>query len=278
MTIRAVTWIVAVLLVAGLPAPAFGQVKRRPPAADLQSAEEKLKSTDAGRILEGLAEVKANPRAAPTAVALVEEILRRGATADVAEAAIETLGAAGAASSSAVIRPYARHRLMDLRHAAILALASTKGPEAALAFREGLRQSDAFVREASAEGLGRIGASDAVGDLFLALDRGVSKAGPAIGGLCGPAECLKLAGQLGPQGGGALARGLDPVFFRASALPDETLVAIAGQLRNLHTMEASAYLASVLSRWPKKGSQKVRNALAGEDAAISKPQGAGGKP
>jgi HEAT repeat protein len=278
MTIRAVSWVAAVLLMAGSPVPASAQNKRRPPVPDVRVAEEKLKSTDPGRVLEGLTEAKANPGGSVGFAPLIEELLKKGASLEVAKAAIEALGAIGRGSSSAAIRPYTQHRSGDLRHAAVVALASTGGAESTIAFRDGLRQSDAFVRDASARGLGQTGAKEAIGDLFLALERGVSAAAPAIGTLCGPDDCVKLAGRVGPQGAPALAACMDPVFFRKVALPDETLATIVGALRALGTKDASAYLASVLSRWPKKGSQKVHEALAREGVAAPWPPASGARP
>jgi hypothetical protein len=159
-----------------------------------------------------------------------------------------------------------------------VALAATGGAESTIAFRDGLRQSDPFVRDASARGLGQTGAKEAIGDLFLALERGVSAAAPAIGTLCGPADCVKLAGRLGPQGAPALAACMDPVFFRQVPLPDETLAIIVRDLRALETKDSSAYLASILSRWPKKGSQKVREVLGRERAAAAEPPAGGARP
>jgi HEAT repeat protein len=273
---------VGVLVAAiGLAALLGGSVAAQPkakkapsaPALDVTGIGEKLRSSDPGKLAEALdAAEKGGPTAAAAGPA-IQELLRRGTTNDLAKAAIDALGAIGQPSSSAVLRPYARHRSQDLRRAAIKALVNTKGPEALAAFKEGLRSSDAVVRGFSATGLGELGAHDALPELFEALDHRVAEAAPAIGRLCEADECDKLAARLGRFGSEVMTSGFDALLFRARPLPDDTLVRIVGRLRELGTRESGKYLADVQGRWPKTGSARVKQAI--DSAVTARPNGKG---
>lgn len=276
------------LALLGLGGNALGEAKDRgkkaggkpaaaaaPPVLDARSARaalEKLASADAAQVIEGLAAATAaGPAGAPMAPP-IEAILRRGATVPVAKAAIEALGAIGARSSSAALRPYLRHRSPELRRAAARALGSTKGPEALTAFKEGLRSTDGQVRGFSATGLGNIGASEALPELFLALDRNVSEAASSIGQLCTGAACDKFLGRLGKEPFDVMTSGIDPILFRSPPFPEEKLIKLIGDIRELGTPEAGKYLADVLGRWPATGAKRVRHAL---DSAVSSLPGGG---
>ena len=92
------------------------------PAVDMKGVQAKLKSGDAARTMEGLTAAQAGGAAAAGAVGTIEDLLKKGTSAPLAKAAVEALGAIGAQSSSAVIRPYIRHRNADVRRAAIRAI------------------------------------------------------------------------------------------------------------------------------------------------------------
>jgi HEAT repeats len=200
-------------------------------------------------------------RAAAAVAPAIEVLLQKGAPAGVARAAIEALEAIGAVSSSGVLRPYLRHRSPDLRRAAARALAVTGGPEAIAGYEEALRGPDADLRGEAARGLGRLGAAVALPELFLALDHNVNDAAPAIGELCSGEACARLAERLGHAAPATLASGLDPVFFRVPALPDEALVAVVSALGASGTSEALRYLTDVRARLPASTSRRVQQAL-----------------
>ena len=239
------------------------------PAIDAKALLEKIKSGEPPRVAEGLAAAQAGGGAAAAVAPAIEELLKKGTTLALAKSGLAALGAIGAVSSSAVIRPYLRHRNADLRRAAVLALSNTKGAEAHAAYREGLRNEDATVRGASAMGLGNLGATDALGDLFLALDRNVPEAAAAIGRLCAPADCDKLVGKLGQVPFVVLSTGFDAILFRQKPLPEDLLLRIVERVRQLKTAEAAKYLSDVASRWPAAGSRRVKQALDGEVASTT---------
>src|SRR5829696_5416901 len=80
--------------------PKGGQPAKPPsapaPAVDTRSIIDKLKSSDAARVGEGLAAAQAAGPAASAVAPTIEDLLRRGATAAMAKAAIDALGAIGA--------------------------------------------------------------------------------------------------------------------------------------------------------------------------------------
>ena len=249
--------------------------EKKPPAApavDITPIREKIKSSDPATVAQGLTDAKAAGTAGAPLAPAVEEILKKGASPAVDKAALEALGAFAAPSSSAVVRPYIRHRVVDVRRAAVRALGNTKGPEAIAGFKEGLRSDDGLVSGFSATGLGNLCAADAIPDLFLALDRSVTESAAALGQLCAPDDCEKFAGRLGRIGFDVMTSGFDPILFRQKPLPDEALIKIVGRLRELGTPEAAKYLSDVQSRWPAAGSKKVKQAI---DSAITSIPGGG---
>lgn len=255
-----------------LAAPAMAQGKpAAAPAVDAKAIQQKLKSGDPAKLAEALAEAQVAGAGAASVAPAIEELLRKGTTAVAAKGALEALGAIGAPSSSAVIRPYLGHRVADVRRAAVRALASTKGAEAAAGFKAGLRSGDGMVRGFSATGLGNLGQTDALADLFLALDHGVTEAAAAIGQLCGPDECERYVGKLGRLGFDVMTSGLDPILFRQKALPEATLLKVVGAIRELGTPEAGRYLGDVQGRWQASMSAKVKQAI---DSAVGSIPGA----
>jgi HEAT repeat protein len=264
----------ALALTLAAPAGAGAQRKSAPPQApgvDTRAIAQKVLSDDAAQALEALAKARDAGASAAQAAPAIEELLVRGANVPVAKAAIEALGAIGERSSSAIIRPYSKHRVPDLRREAVKSLTSTRGADAAAAFREGLKSSDGMVRGYSAAGLGILGAKEAVPDLFAALDRDVTEAAAALGQLCDPAACKQLLDRTGKIGFDVLTSGLDPMLFRKPPLQDDLLLDVVLRLRDLGTPEAGRYLADVQARWPQSASQAVKQAI---DAAIASIPGA----
>lgn len=215
----------------------------------------------------GLASVKDAGKAAKALAPRVEEMLVRGLSPELAIAAIDALGAIGSAGSSAVIAPYVQHRRAEVRRAAALALAQTRGPEAAAALRKGLRSSDATLRALAAAGLGAAGDKDSVPDLAKALDRGVVEAAPSIGALCVGAQCDALLARLdevAPDGAKAV---LEAMLARRPAPPDDVLLAALAKVKGAAATSQKGYFSGLAKAF--KGSKKVQRAL---DAAAHPPR------
>jgi hypothetical protein len=236
-------------------------VKTVPLPAD---AIKRLRSGDPMLVKSALDDVRMSAKAGAPAVPTIVELLARGLPISLTQAAIDTLADTESEPGSVALAWYARHRNVSLRRAAVQGLARTRGAVAIKTLRVALSDPDPAVRGLSATGLGTMKAKEAIGDLFVALEHKVAEASPAIGQLCVGNECDRLAAKLG---GGSLpfdvvTSGLDQALFRG--LPDvndDVKIKIVGRVRELGTAEANHFLRGVQTKWPKGGSQRVRQAL-----------------
>jgi HEAT repeat protein len=264
---------VCLFVFSGLASAAPRNKKGAPPVTvDVPVLTEKLKSSDPAEIQAALAQAKAAGKGARPLAPAIEELLRRGAQAEVAGLALQALGEVGTEASAPAMVPYARHRNPDLRKKALAALARTGGTDAAATLRAALSDPDRGVRGVAASGLGPLHAKDAVSDLFTALDHDIGEAAASLGQLCGPAECDRLMEKLSTLGLDVMTGAFDAILFRPAAeVPDETKIHVVERVRDLRTEEANKYLRDVATRWPAGDSGRVRQAL---DQAIRATQGA----
>lgn len=196
------------------------------------------------------------------AAPLVDGVLGRGGSSAVMQAAIETAGTLKVPNSSLALAPYIDHRKPELRRAAATALAQTGGPAANTALRRALSGPDDRTRAIAAEGLGALGAKEAVDELFAVLDHGTPEAAVAIARLCSPPQCDRLMGLVGKLKFEVLEASFLPLFFRPDAeLPEANKLAYIDKLRRLATKPAAAVLQSALAQLPKDESPKLRAAL-----------------
>src|SRR5690606_29643782 len=239
---------------AGVPAEA--SAARRYKEISLALSSGKLEATSTG-----LLRLRSEPEQGPYLDLLVGARGRGGAEPGVTEAlAVAEQWAKPGLSAS--IAPYLKHRNARLRIAAARALSKTGGPDSVKALRQCLRSSDAALREACAEGLGQLSDPIAVGDLFLALERGLGAAAMAIGRLCDDAGCLKLADRLGKLPFEAMGQGLAEAILRTDArVSSATKVELIARIANLRTPQAAALLRGTKSRFPAKGDRGVAAAL-----------------
>jgi hypothetical protein len=229
---------------------------------DVPGLTAKLKSDNVADVKAALAAIRDAGKDASVIAPEVEALLRAGAGVDLIQAALETLGSIGAESSSATIRPYARHRKQELRLAATKALIRTGGPAAIMGLREALSDSDPAVRNAAAGGLGTLNSKESIGDLFVALDHKVLEAAFAIGKLCTVDDCEKFAAKVGSFELDVMTSGFDQILFRPAAdMPEEEKIRIVGRIREVGTADANKYLRDVQSRWPAGGSPRMRRAI-----------------
>jgi len=249
------------------PAVTFAAPAAKAPAhatLNLESSKKALESSDEAQMLAALDEIElaADKRAAP----LVEALLGRGANSKLLLRAIGVAGALGAPSSSAALAPYVKHRAAEVRRAAAQSLARTKGSVAISALRDALRGSDPALRGTAAEGLGALGAKEAVPDLFVVLPKEVPEAAGAIGVLCAANECRRFVGLLGKLPFDVMESGFLPLLLRTDAdAPDAAKLQLIEQLRRMATQKSGALLATALASYPANGNPKIRAAI---DAAI----------
>jgi len=231
---------------------------------NLDSTKKALESGDEARVLAALDEIElsSDRKAAP----LVDALLGRGASSKLLLRAIFVAGSLGAPSSSAALAPYVKHRAPEVRHAAAQSLARTKGSAAVSALRDALRGNDPALRGTAAQGLGVLGAKEAVPDLFVVLPKEVPEAAGAIGVLCRGDECKRFVALLGKLPFDVMESGFLPLLLRTDPdAPDSAKLQLIEQLRRMATAKASALLASALASYPESGNPKIRAAI---DAAL----------
>jgi HEAT repeats len=231
---------------------------------NLDSTKKALESGDEARALAALDEVElsGDKRAAP----LVDALLARGASSKLLLRALGVAGVLGKEASSSALAPYVKHRAPEVRRAAAQSLAHTKGVVAVQALRDALHGSDPALRRTAAEGLGALGAKEAVPDLFVVLPKEVPEAAGAIGVLCSGDECKHFVGLLGKLPFDAMESGFLPLLLRTgSDVPDGVKLQLIEQLRRMATQKASSLLSTALATFPANGNPKIKSAI---DAAL----------
>ena len=111
----------AIVLGQALPAPAQAKPKTSQKSVDVAKIKAALESGDEQRMLDALETVAAAGDAGKAAAPPIEGLLRRGASVKVLVRAIDVCGALKQESSSAALAPYYRHRVPDVRRAAVKA-------------------------------------------------------------------------------------------------------------------------------------------------------------
>jgi hypothetical protein len=239
----------------------------KPPAhasLNLESTKKALESGDETRTLAALDEIElsGDHKAAP----LVEGLLNRGASSKILLRAMGVAGVLGQESSSAALAPYVKHRIPEVRLAAAQSLTRTKGAAAVQALRSALRGSDAALRGTAADGLGALGAKDAVPDLFVVLPKDVPEAAGAIGTLCTGDDCKRFVALLGKLPFDVMQSGFLPLLLRTGpGVPDPVKLKLIEELRRLATAKANDLLSTALASYPANGNPKIKAAL---DAAL----------
>jgi HEAT repeat protein len=234
----------------------------------------RLKSADEDQIKSALDDVRMSARAGGPAVPAIADLLERGISPALTQAALDTLGDTEAETASVALASYTRHRNVALRKAAVQALARTRGAVAARALRAALSDADPGVRGLSATALGTIKAKEAVPELFVALDHRVVEASASIGQICAAPDCDRLAAKLGSVPFDVVTAGLDYALFRsAREVDDDVKIKIVARVRELGTGQAHRFLRGVQSRWRKGDSRRVKLAI---DQAVIATSGSPG--
>lgn len=243
-----------------------------PKAAVVGPLVAKLRSGSEGAVREALDELRiAGPRAKAAAPA-VAELLEKGLSLPLTEAAIGTLADMEAETGARALAPYAAHRDPKLRRAAVGALVRCRGREATAALTRALSDSDGVVRGTAASGLGALRAKDAVPELFVALHHRVNEAAAAIGLLCDAGQCADLVNELGKLPFDVVTTGIEPLLLRpASEVGDDAKVKIIAMLRDLGTAESNKFLREMQGRAKEPAvSGKVKQAI---DQAVTATSG-----
>jgi hypothetical protein len=227
--------------------------------------------------------------AGPAAVAAAPEvaaILDRGAHIDLTlatsafvplVAALSTLGDLGPSDTAASVTPYAGHRDLPIRRAAVAALGDlhAHGEHALAALRRALGDADDTVRASAARALAMPEAAPLAADLVRAMDHKVGHSGLALGVSCTGDTCIELAARFDSVAPDVdVNAGLDHIIERTD-LGDELKMRVlekVGSVDSTHRQAARVYLASLRSaeRWPKGASPALTRA---RDAALTEASG-----
>jgi hypothetical protein len=249
----------------------------KPGGAYVADAIKRLKSGNSAQVGSALDDVRIAGKAGAAAVPAIVDLLAHGLSPELTQSAVDTLGDTESEAATPALAWYARHRNVAVRRGAVQALARTRGPVAVQALRAGLSDPDPAVRGYAATGLGTMRAKEALGDLFLALDHRVVEASPSIGELCMGDECDKLAAKLGAMPFEVITSGLDVALFRTPAdVNDDIKIKIVARVRELGTGEANRFLRAVQSKWARRSSAKVKQAVDQAVIATSASPGADG--
>jgi HEAT repeat protein len=182
------------LAAAVIVASTGAEAQRRPPRGrgaaapagqnqelSLRESREALQATDPERVSDGLESIANYPTA--ESVQAVIDVLHRGATDNITDKAIETLGLLGRPEAIEELSNLLHHRRAAARVEAVEALAKIQDPRVRGLIESGLHDSQPEVRSAAAVALGQINARQSVALLFRAFERGVPEAAEAIGRL-----------------------------------------------------------------------------------------------
>ena len=221
-----------------------------------------LESGTEAEMSSALAEIAALGPNGASVAPLVDALLGAGANGAVLLSALDTEAQLASPASSAAVAPYVSHRKPEIRRAAARALSKTGGPVAIAALRRALSGPDPAVRGLAAGGLGTLGATEAVEDLFAVLGHDTAEAAVSIAQLCSPEQCDRLMALVGKLKFEVLEASFVPLLLRpASAVPDANKLRYIDRLRRLATKPAAAVLQTTLASLPKDESPTLRAAL-----------------
>lgn len=243
-----------------------------PPKADLERWGRALESGQESEKLAALREITALGARGASAAPLIEKLLQKGSSVAVTLAALGAAGSLEATSLSTAVGPYIRHRNSEIRQAAATSLAQTRGSVAVQALRGALHGPDAKVRGIAARGLGTLGATEAVDDLFSALELDTAEAALSIALLCGPDQCDRLMALVGKLRFEVLEPGFLPLLLRPEAsLPKANKLRYIARLRRLATRRATVVLETALAQLPEDADPELVAAL--KNALRARPVG-----
>jgi HEAT repeat protein len=188
------------------------------------------------------------------------ERVRAGLKPELVLVAVDGLAALGDARCTELLGQLARHRRVEVRARALLALAALKAEASEQALVRGLSDSAEEVRDAAADGLALMGAKRSLPVLFQAFDRGVGKAGSAIGQLVEPASLPRVTSYFGRVSFVSLAPMLDALFTRRN-LSDDVKVGLVQSIAKHHNADARGYLEGLGDRLPSDASATLRRII-----------------
>ncbi len=226
----------------------------------LNEAVEMLDASDSDTVQLGIEALGTNGTA--RAVAPLSARIRRGLPPELLDMAIQTLGVLGRPEAGPVLFELTNHRRVEVRVAATEAIGSCRPRGAAASLVTLLSDGDPQVRATAAIALGTVGTAAQLDDLFLAFDRGLNEASPAIGQLADAAGADRLLAYLGRKPLDAITPGLDEILARTD-IAARVKLRVLGKLEELATPEVRTYLESLAEALPAGAIQNEARAAAG---------------
>jgi HEAT repeat protein len=259
----------------GAKAPAKDKPAAAPVAkgkVDVKEAGDALKSNEAARIETALVNIRVAGKdgGGKQLTAAIVAKLKEGLPRELLKKALDTLGDLEDPNAAEAGVIYMAHRDPEVRLAAVHCLGGAKGPIATKALRDALGDLDARVHSMAATYLGTTKSADAVPDLVLALDKGVTAAASSIGMLCDDKTCDALLERMKSKPFDVISSGLEQVLARKE-IKDDYKKKVITQVRELASQKAREFLQSVRQAWPPNGSKAIADAL---DKAIKDLEGA----
>ncbi|MEM1418000.1 MAG: HEAT repeat domain-containing protein [Myxococcota bacterium] len=159
----------------------FTQTGPRLTLADLERIAPRLESANPAEVQEALFDLVVIDK--PEVVPPIAALLRRGQPDAITDDAIRALGQLEAPEAIEVLTEFTNHRRTPARRAAYEALGAIDDRRVPALLARGLSDGDRGIRGSAASLLGEMGprARSEIDRLFLAFERGVVEAGPAVG-------------------------------------------------------------------------------------------------
>jgi HEAT repeat protein len=218
--------------------------------------------------------VPANPDAHQEARA-VSELLAAGQVDVVTDHALDSLGRLAVREGRDILLAFTRHRRVEARRRAYIALARLKDPSLVATLSEGLRDSAPEVRSAAAQALADMRASSATPLLLRALGRGVTDAAAALGKVGDEASVDQFSAFLGRQPLNVMLAGYANYLERAD-LPESLKLRIVAVLEDVSGAAVKSFLAEQLSKPKTVRSPQLQRAMSAALARVQIAPKAGG--
>lgn len=264
------------LTIAGALAAAIasGQAKKPATKLDIKEAKAALESSEPARIETALVNIRLSGKDGGGRQVTKDLVARleKGLPRELVKKALEALADLEDPNAVPGCDIYMSHRDSEVRIAALKCLGAAKGPAATKSIRAALGDTDPRVHATAATLLGDVKATDSVGDLIVAFDKGVNEAAVSIGILCAPAggECDQLLNRMKSKPLDVVFSGLQQILARKD-VPDEYKKKVITQVRELASGKAREFLEGVKKSMPPGSSKGVTEAL---DKAIKDLEGA----
>lgn len=197
----------------------------------------------------------------PEAADAISLRIRRGLPRQLVVPFVETLGILHQPNAGPVLLEVAIvHRHPDVRVAAIRSIQSCRPSGAASVVRARLGDPSPNVRAAAAVALGALRDRDAVDPLFLALDRQLYEAAPALANIISGDEIGRLTGYVGRLPFDVMSPALTELLARED-IPERRKLDLIAQLQELGTSEVKVFLEELADSIPATGRDaRVRQA------------------